>query len=121
MQTSGTETDPEGFFEESEGVRRARKQRPRKKPRKRGRRAPPGAEGKGAEKGGREEDWVVPVKEDKSATTRMEDYSLQFDDLDYDQGKLVHVVYYIFKGHFDIVVTLNADAEGRSAEPGKVG
>ena len=56
----------------------------------------------------RVDDWVVPVQEDKSTTTRMVHFNLKFDDLDYDQENLLHVVYYIFKGHFDIIVTQNS-------------
>ena len=67
----------------------------------------------------KEEDWVVPVQEDRSTRTKMKDYKLQFDDLDYDQENLLHVVYYIFKGHFDIVVTINSNDPNEKAK-GKV-
>lgn len=54
------------------------------------------------------EDWIVPAQEDKSTSSRLDHYCLKFDDLNYDQENLLHVVYYIFKGHFDLIVSVNS-------------
>lgn len=114
MQTSPSYTDQEGYFENSESTVKNPKNAPTKtKP------SNPATNPKPAKRA-KEEDWVVPVKEDKSTTTKMENYSLQFDDLDFDQQNLLYVVYYIFRGHFDITVTLNADKDCGSSRSEKV-
>jgi hypothetical protein len=71
-------------------------------------------------KNSKDEDWVVPVQEDKSTSSRLDHYCLKFDDLNYDQENLLHVVYYIFKGHFDLIVTVDSMQQGPHSKVEKV-